>query len=68
MDLDQQKQQKNSIREAHTPQPGEIVFNTMKYRNNETVHRSRYSQDCQLYKALNNFPVEKITSKERKCM
>ena len=30
---------KNSIRDAHTPQPGEIVFNTMTYRSSETVHR-----------------------------
>ena len=33
---------KNSIRDAHTPQPGEIVFNTMRYRNSETVQRSGY--------------------------
>ena len=28
---------KNSIRDAHTPQPGEKVFNTMRYRSGETV-------------------------------
>ena len=27
---------------APTPQPGEIVFNTMKYRSSETVQRSGY--------------------------
>ena len=32
----------NSIRDARTPQPGEIVFNTMKYRSSETVQRSGY--------------------------
>ena len=35
---------KNSIRDAHTPQPGEIVFNTMTYRSNETVERLGYFQ------------------------
>ena len=33
---------KNSIRDARTPQPGEIVFNTMRYRSSETVQRSGY--------------------------
>ena len=32
----------NSIRDARTPQPGNIVFNTMRYRSNETVQRSGY--------------------------
>ena len=27
----------NSIRHALTPQPGEIFFNTMRYRSSETV-------------------------------
>ena len=27
-----------------TPQPGEIVFNTMRYRSSETVHRLGYFQ------------------------
>ena len=35
---------KNSIRDARTPQPGEIVFNTMRYRNCEPVHRLGYFQ------------------------
>ena len=30
---------KNSIRNARTPQPGERVFNTMRYRSRKTVHR-----------------------------
>ena len=34
----------NSIKEARTPQPGEIVFNTMRYRSSETVHRLGYFQ------------------------
>ena len=35
---------KNSIRDACTPQPGKIVFNTMRYRRSETVHRLGYFQ------------------------
>ena len=36
---------KNSIRDARTPQPGKIVFNTMRYRGgSETVHRLGYFQ------------------------
>ena len=35
---------KNSIRDACTPQPGKIVFNTMRYRGGETVHRMGYFQ------------------------
>ena len=31
-------------RDARTPQPGEIVFNTMRYRSSETVQRSGYFQ------------------------
>ena len=33
---------KNSIRDARTPRPGEIGFNTMRYRSSETVHRLEY--------------------------
>ena len=29
--------QENSLRDARTPRPGEIVFNTMRYRSSETV-------------------------------
>ena len=32
-----EKQLKNSIRDARTPQPGEIVLKTMRYRSSETV-------------------------------
>ena len=35
---------KNSNRDARIPQPGEIVFNTMRYRCSETVHRLGYFQ------------------------
>ena len=35
---------KNSIRDASTPQSGEIVFNTMRYRSSEKVHRLGYFQ------------------------
>ena len=34
----------NSIIDARTPQPGEIVFNTMTYRSKETVQRPGYFQ------------------------
>ena len=37
------KLQKNSIRDAHAPQPVEKVFNTMRYRSGETV-----KDQCQL--------------------
>ena len=33
------KKHKNSIRDARIPQPGEIVFNAIRYRSSETVHR-----------------------------
>ena len=36
--------EKNCIRDARTPQPGRIVFNTMRYRSSETVHRLGYFQ------------------------
>ena len=38
------EQVKNSIRDARTPQHVEIVFNTMRYRGSETVHRLGYFQ------------------------
>ena len=34
----------NSIRDAQTSQPGEIVFNTMTYESRETVQRLGYFQ------------------------
>ena len=39
---------KNS-RDARTPQPGEIVFNTMRYRSSKTVQRSGYLQSSVSY-------------------
>ena len=46
----------NSIRDARTPQPGEIVLNTMTYRSSETVQRPEYFQrnTFHLYKGPNN--------------
>ena len=41
---------KNSIRDARTPQPGEIVFNTMRYRSRKTVQRSGYFYSSVSYK------------------
>ena len=35
---------KNSIRDTRTPQPGEIVFNTMRYKSSETAQTSDYFQ------------------------
>ena len=48
--------QQNSIRDARTPQPREIVFNTMRYRRSETVQRSGdfQSKQCELCKGPNN--------------
>ena len=40
----EKRQKKNSIRDARTPQPKETVFNTMRYRSSETVHRMGYFQ------------------------
>ena len=40
---------KNSIRDTRTPQPGEVIFNTMKYRSAEQVQRSRYFQSSVSY-------------------
>ena len=40
---------KNSTRDARTPQPGEIVFNTMTYRSSETVQRPEYFQPSVTY-------------------
>ena len=41
--------EKNSIRDARTPQPGEIFFNTMGYRSSVTVQSSRYFQSSVSY-------------------
>ena len=38
-----------SIRDARTPQPGEIVFNTMRHTSDETVQRSGYFQSSVSY-------------------
>ena len=43
------KKVKNSIRDARTPQNGEIVFNTMTYRSSETVQRLGYFQHSVTY-------------------
>ena len=40
---------KNSIRDARTPQPAEIFFNTMRYRSSVTVQSSRYFQSSVSY-------------------
>ena len=40
---------KNSIRDARTPQPGEIYFNTMGYRSSEIVQSTRYFQSSVSY-------------------
>ena len=36
-ELAEESKVKNSVRDARTPQPGEKVFNTMRYRSGETV-------------------------------
>ena len=40
---------KISIRDTRISQPGEIVFNTMRYRSSETVQRSGYFQSSVSY-------------------
>ena len=40
---------KNSIRDARTPHPGEIFFKTMRYRSSITVQSSRYFQSSVSY-------------------
>ena len=45
----------NSISDARTPQPGEKVFNTMRYISSETLQRlGTLSEQCQLHKSPNN--------------
>ena len=44
--------EENSIGDACTPQPGEIVFNTMRYISSETVQRSGYFQSSVSYLKL----------------
>ena len=43
------QQIKNSNGDASTPQPGEIVFKTMRYRSSETVQRVGYFQSSVSY-------------------
>ena len=40
---------KNSIRDTRTPQPREIVFNTMRLSSTEIVQRLRYFQSSVSY-------------------
>ena len=40
---------KNSMRDVCTPQTGEKVFNTMRYRSSETVQRLGYFQSSVSY-------------------
>ena len=46
--------QENSLRDAHTPRPGEIVFNTTRYRSSETVKTGILLAQCHLYKGPHN--------------
>ena len=39
---------KNSIRDAHTPRPGEILFNTMRYRS-DTVDQDTFRANSLSY-------------------
>ena len=56
---------KNSIRDARTSQPGEIVFNIMRYRSSETAQTLGYFQSSVSYIKL---PImfKKITSNRKK--
>ena len=49
INIDQLQYVKNSIRDARTPQPGEIFLNTMRYRSSVTVQSSRYFQSSVSY-------------------
>ena len=40
---------KNSIKDARTPQPREIVFNIMRYRSSETVQKLGYFESSVSY-------------------
>ena len=44
--------QQKSIRDARTLQPGEIVFNTMRYRSSETV------QDQNIFSAVRDSYIQ----------
>ena len=61
-----QYKHKNSIRDARTPQPGEIVFNTIRYRSTETVHRLAYFQGSAGVQIV--FKLRKLHLRERNCM
>ena len=46
---------KNSVRDAHTPQPLGVFFNTMRYRGSEKGTKiGILSEQCQLYKDPTN--------------
>ena len=45
-EMAEKSQVKDSLRDAHTPQPAEIVLDTMTYRRREKVQRKR---DCVSY-------------------
>ena len=57
----------NSKTDAHTPQPGEIFFNTMRYRSSETVKGLEYFQSSVSYiKVQIMFNWRKMMSKRKK--
>ena len=47
-------QEKNSIRDASKPQPGKIVFITMRYRSSKQYKIGILPEQCPLYKGPNN--------------
>ena len=60
---------KNSIRDARTPQPVEIVFNTISCRSSDKVQRSGYFHSSVSYiKVQIILSIEKQHLRERKCM
>ena len=59
--------QKDIKRDAHTPQPGEIVFNTIKTEMKQFKDQGYIqSKQCQLCKGQNSISVEKIMFKRSK--
>ena len=55
----------NSVRDAHTLQPGEIVFNTMRYRSSEAVQRLGYFQRSVSYIKVQIMFKQKNNTKEK---
>ena len=56
---------KNNIGDAHTPYPGEIVFDTRSYRSSETIQKSGYFPSSVSYIKVQKCLSREITSTEK---